>query len=245
MVKETGINLPVVDMGWQVTAIVAYSTKPGMIYLALGLIFQLIMFLTGWTNVFQPSGMWDLYSYALWGSLVYLATNNMALSIVFMLVLNLWATTLYEVFAKRWSKYYKYSNCTIVQLHNVDAVPFAVLNNWILNKFGAYKVRWKPEDLRERLGFMGDPIALGFILGLIIGILGNFKTLGTLASWVRLRLLLWVLLPLWQSSPVWQPFSLRLSLTLPLRPANLRRTVVVRKSTSVLTMLPVMAKLQH
>jgi galactitol PTS system EIIC component len=183
MVKETGINLPIVDMGWQISAIVAYSTKPGMIYLALGLIFQLILFVTGYTNVFQPSGMWDLYSYALWGSLVYMATNNMALSIVFMLVLNLWATTIYEIFAKRWSKYYKYSNCTIVQLHNMDAVPFAIFSNWLMNKFGAYKLRWKPDDLRERLGFLGDPIALGFILGMLIGILGNFKTLGALSSW--------------------------------------------------------------
>jgi PTS system galactitol-specific IIC component len=127
--------------------------------------------------------MWDLYSYALWGSLVYIVTGDMVLSIAFMLVLNLWATTLYEVFAKRWSKYYKYPNCTIVQLHNMDAVPFALFNNWLLNKFGAYKIRWKPDDLRERLGFLGDPTTMGFILGLALGVLGNIKALGTLAAW--------------------------------------------------------------
>jgi galactitol PTS system EIIC component len=188
MVKEAGVNLPIMDMGWQVTAIVAYSTKAGMIYLALGLVFQLVLFLTGWTNVFQPSGMWDLYSYALWGSLVFLVTNNMALAVVFMLVLNLWSTTFYEVLAKRWSKYYKYPNCTIVQLHNVDPVPFAILSNWVLNKLGAYKIRWKPDDLRDRLGFMGDPIALGFILGFVLGILGNINRLGTLAAWGQILL---------------------------------------------------------
>lgn len=183
MVKEAGINLPIVDMGWQVTAIVAYSTKAGMVYLALGLIFQLVLFITGWTNVFQPSGLWDLYSYALWGSLVYFVTNDMFLSIALMLVLNLWATTFYEVLARRWSKYYKYPNCTIVQLHNVDPVPFAIFSNWLLNKCGAYKIRWKPEDLREKLGFMGDPIALGFILGFMLGLLGNLKNLGSLSAW--------------------------------------------------------------
>jgi PTS system galactitol-specific IIC component len=188
MVKEAGVNLPIMDMGWQVTAIVAYSTKAGMIYLALGLVFQLVLFLTGWTNVFQPSGMWDLYSYALWGSLIFLITNNMALAVAFMLVLNLWSTTFYEVLAKRWSKYYKYPNCTIVQLHNVDPVPFAIFSNWILNKLGAYKIRWKPDDLRDRLGFLGDPIALGFILGFILGFLGNINRLGELAAWGQIML---------------------------------------------------------
>lgn len=188
MVRETGINLPIIDMGWQVTAIVAYSTKAGMIYLALGLVFQLVLFLTGWTNVFQPSGLWDLYSYALWGSLVYIVTNDMLLSIALMLVLNLWATTFYEVLAKRWSKYYKYPNCMIVQLHNADPIPFAILSNWLLNKCGAYKVRWKPEDLREKLGFMGDPIALGFILGFVLGLLGNIRNLGTMEAWGQIAL---------------------------------------------------------
>jgi PTS system galactitol-specific IIC component len=188
MVKEAGVNLPIVDMGWQVTAIVAYSTRAGMIYLGLGLVFQLLLFITGWTNVFQPSGMWDLYSYALWGSLIFMVTNNMALAVAFMLVLNLWATTFYEVMAKRWSKYYKYPNCMIVQLHNVDPVPFAIFSNWIMNKFGAYKIRWKPDDLRERLGFLGDPIPLGFILGFVLGFLGNINRLGELAAWGQIML---------------------------------------------------------
>lgn len=189
MVAETGINLPYVDMGWQIAVAVGYSTQVGMIYLGLGLVFQLVIFLIGWTNVFQPSGMWDLYSYMLWGSLVFLVTSDMMLSIAIMLVLNLWATTFYEVLSKRWSTYYKYPNCTIVQLHNVDPVPFAIFMNWILNKLGAYKVRWKPDDLRERLGFMGDPVPMGFVLGLALGILGNTTRLGTLAGWGQILML--------------------------------------------------------
>ena len=183
MVELTGINLPIIDMGWQVTAIVAYSTEVGMIYLGLGLVFQLVLFIVGWTNVFQPSGLWDLYSYAMWGSLIYIVSNDMWLAIAAMLTMNLWATTFYEILAKRWSKYYGYPNCTIVQLHNVDAVPFAIFSNWILNKIGANKIHWNPENLRDKLGFLGDPIILGAIIGLILGILGNLNVLGTMAGW--------------------------------------------------------------
>jgi len=183
MITNTGINLPGIDVGWAMVALVAYSTEAGMIYLILGTIFQLVLFLTKFTNVFQPSGVWDNYSYAIWGSMVYWITKDLALAVCFMLVLNLYVTIFYELLAKRWSSYYGYQNCTIVQLHHGGSVPTAMLGNWVLNKMGAYKINWKPAHIREKFGFFGDPIVLGAILGFVLGIAGNLKTLGTLAGW--------------------------------------------------------------
>src|SRR5450759_2026826 len=90
MINNTGLNLPGIDVGWAITALVAYSTEAGMIYLVLGTIFQLILFLVKFTNVFQPSGVWDNYSYAIYGSVVYWVTKDLLLAVAFMLVLNLY-----------------------------------------------------------------------------------------------------------------------------------------------------------
>jgi len=188
MVLQTGIQLPVVDIGWQATALVAYASRVGMVYLAVGLLFQLFIFITGWTNVFQPSGLWDNYSYMLWGSLVYAATQDLLLALALMITLNLWATLGYEVLAKRWATYYHYPNCTIVQLHNAEVIPFALLANWLLNRLGAGRIRWQPRELYARLGFFGDPVRLGFLLGLLLGVLGNINRLGTLQGWGNLAL---------------------------------------------------------
>lgn len=154
-----------------------------MIYLILGTVFQLILFLVKFTNVFQPSGVWDNYSYAIWGSMVYWVTKDLAMAVAFMVVLNLWVTICYEMLAKRWSTYYGYKNCTIVQLHNGANVPGALLVNWILNRLGAYKINWKPTHIRERFGFFGEPIVLGGIVGFVIGVAGNLNNLGTIAGW--------------------------------------------------------------
>jgi PTS system galactitol-specific IIC component len=183
MINNTGINLPGIDVGWAANALVAYSTEAGMIYLILGTIFQLILFLVKFTNVFQPSGVWDNYSYAIWGSMVYFVTKDLLMAVAFMVVLNLYVTICYELLAKRWSTYYGYKNCTIVQLHHGANVPGALLINWVLNRLGAYKVNWKPTHIRERFGFFGEPIVLGAILGFLIGIAGNYKELGTIAGW--------------------------------------------------------------
>ncbi len=183
MVEVTGIELEIVDIGWQATAVVAYATEAGMLFLGVGLLFQIVLFLVGWTNIFQPGDLWNNYSYMVWGSLVFVATGNMWLALACMLVLNLYSLLFSEVLQKRWSKYYGYDNCTVIQLHHVGAVPFAIASNWVFNKLGLSKIRWSPESIKERLGFIGEPVTLGLILGLIIGLLGNLNALGTLAAW--------------------------------------------------------------
>lgn len=183
MVKSTGVSLPVFDIGWQASAVVAYSTKVGMIFLGLALVLQIVLFAVKWTNVFQPGDLWNNYSYMVWGSMVYLITKSMPLAIACMVVLNLYSLLFSELFAKRWSTYFQYPRCTIVQLHHVGSIPFAIGVNWLLNKVGASRINLSPDSLQKRLGLFGEPIFLGLILGALIGLLGNLNNLGQLNTW--------------------------------------------------------------
>lgn len=188
LVNITGIDLPVVDIGWQATSLVAYSTEVGMIFVGLAILIQTILFLVKWTNIFQPGDLWNNYSYMVWGSMVYLITKNMYLAVATMIVLLLYTLLFAEMSQKRWSDYYGYPNCTIASLHTVSATPLALVMDWILNKFGLSKVKLNPETLQKRLGFLGEPVTLGLMLGLIISILGNFDRLGSLVAWGEIAL---------------------------------------------------------
>ncbi|MFH1446538.1 MAG: PTS transporter subunit IIC [Chloroflexota bacterium] len=183
LVQVTGINLPVVDIGWQATSVIAYATRAGMMFLGFGLLFQVILFVAKITNVFIPGDLWNNYSYMFWGSLVYVVTEDIWLALALMFVQVLYNVIFIEMNSKRWSTYYGYQNCTIPALHITPGTPFAVLGNWVLNKLGAYKIRWRPEAIRKRIGFLGEPTVLGLILGLLIGILGHLNDMGTLAAW--------------------------------------------------------------
>lgn len=70
MVESTGVNRPVFDVGWQATSLVAFSSSAGMIYLGLGILLQTVLFLIKWTDVFQPSDLWNNYSYMVWGAML-------------------------------------------------------------------------------------------------------------------------------------------------------------------------------
>lgn len=182
-VETTGINLPIVDIGWQATSVIAYATRAGMFFLGFGLLFQVILYLTKWTNVFIPGDLWNNYSYMFWGSMIYVVTNDILLAMACMFIQVLYNAIFIEMNSKRWSTYYGYPNCVVPALHIAPGTPFAVVGNWLLNKLGAYKIRWRPEDIRKRIGFLGEPIVLGLILGLLIGILGHLNDIGTLAAW--------------------------------------------------------------
>ena len=57
LVQDAGINLSILDMGWQTTSIIAYSTNVGMIYLVVAIVLQIVLFLTHYTNVFQAGDL--------------------------------------------------------------------------------------------------------------------------------------------------------------------------------------------
>ena len=174
-VATTTLDLPIVDIGWQATSVIAYATRAGMMFLGFGLLFQVILFLLKVTNVFIPGDLWNNYSYMFWGSMTYVVTNDIWLSLASMFVMVLYNIIFIEMNSKRWSTYYGYPNTTIPALHIAPGTPFAVIGNWAMNKMGAYKIRWQPEAIRNRLGFLGEPIVLGFILGLLLGFLGHLK----------------------------------------------------------------------
>ena len=183
MVEESGVNLPITDMGWQPASIIAYSTEIGMIFVLICILIQLALFMTRYTTVFQAGDLWTNYSYMVWGSMLYLMTGSLFMGLLRMVVLQLYTLLCAEFIAPRWSSYYGYPSCSIASLHTVTCAPYAVAMNYLLDKLGLYKVKADPDSFKKKLGFMGDPMTLGLILGLIIGIIGNFKSLFTLKAW--------------------------------------------------------------
>lgn len=183
MINNVGINLPIVDFGWQAASIVAYSYQVGMIYIAIAIALQVVLYLVKFTNVFQAGDLWNNYSYFAWGSCLFVLTGNFWLSIACMVVQQLFTLLCTEVIEKRWSTYYGYPNCTIASLHTATCGIFAVPLNILFDKLGLYKIDADPATLRKKLGFIGEPMTLGLFLGLFIGIIGDFNKLGELSTW--------------------------------------------------------------
>ncbi len=88
-----------------------------------------------------------------------------------------------EVQADRWSDYYGVKNATVAAPHNIEQTIPAILLDPLWNLLGFNKVKVTPEYFKNKLGVFGEPTTLGALLGLIIGILGNLHSLGTIKAW--------------------------------------------------------------
>ncbi len=183
MVDSTGIKLPALDIGWQAVASVAYSTNIGMMFIGIGLIFQIFLWLVKWTDIFMPSDLWNNYSIIVWGSMLFQLSKNLVMSIVLMLFINMVILLIAEVMQKRWSNYYHYPSCAMTAPHHNGDAPMYLVLNVLFSKLGMDKIKADPATIRKKIGFMGEPMYLGLIVGVILGVIGNLKTLNTMAAW--------------------------------------------------------------
>lgn len=183
IVDSTGINLPALDIGWQAVAGVAYSTQIGMMFIGVGLVFQIFVWMIKLTDIFMPSDLWNNYSIIVWGSLLYQLTNNLVLAFVLMLFINLVTLLIAEVVQKRWSIFYNYPNCAMTAPHHIGDAPMYLVLNVLLSKVGLDKVKVDPETIRKKIGFLGEPMYIGLIVGIILGVVGNITTIATMAAW--------------------------------------------------------------
>lgn len=183
MVENAGVNLPVLDTGWQSTSVIAYSTQIGLIFIGVAIFLQIALFFVKWTNVFMASDLWNNYSFMVWGSLLYALTGNLWLALALMVVQNLYILLFSEIAAKRWSTYYQYPNCCMTAPHHLESLPFAVLMNVVLGKIGFNRINLNAQQLQKRFGIMGEPMFIGLVIGALIALIGYYNALGQLATW--------------------------------------------------------------
>lgn len=155
MVDTTGLNLPIVDIGWQAGSLTAFSSEIGLSFFVFGLLIELVLFLTGITRVFVPSNLWNNFGYMIWGTMAYAATGNFVLSFAFMVFVLLYSLVMSEVLADRWSEYYGVKNATINSIHNIETLIPALILDPLWNLLGINKVKLNPESLKTKLGIFG------------------------------------------------------------------------------------------
>nr|WP_319487327.1 PTS transporter subunit IIC [uncultured Caproiciproducens sp.] len=183
IVKTSGLNLPALDIGWQAVASVAYSTDIGMMFIGVGLIFQIVLWLVKWTDIFMPSDLWNNYSIIVWGSMLYQLTHNLPMAFALMLFVNVVILLIAEVLQKRWSTYYHYPSCAMTAPHHNGDAPMYLVLNILFSKLGMDKIKADPVTIRKKIGFMGEPMYIGIVVGLILGVIGNLAALNTMAAW--------------------------------------------------------------
>ncbi|HWQ78084.1 MAG TPA: PTS transporter subunit IIC [Anaerovoracaceae bacterium] len=183
MVNSSGVNLPCVDIGWPAASMIVYANRIGLFFIPFGLAFDLILFLTKWTDTFHPTDIWNYYFFVFWAAIVQLETGSFVLAVIAGMLLNLILLLLADWIAPSMECYYGYQGVVSTCYCSVSGLPFAILIKWIFKKTGLYKISIDPSKIRERFGFWGEPVTMGLLIGFAVAFIAKMHSLGVMENW--------------------------------------------------------------
>ncbi|WP_434511882.1 PTS transporter subunit IIC [Desulfitobacterium sp. AusDCA] len=183
MAKNTGINLPTIDLGWPAAAMIVYANQIGLFYLVFGLAFDLFLFAIKWTDTFHPTDIWNYYQFVFWAAIVQLVTGSFFLGVLAAMFMNLVLLLIADWLAPSLQEYYGYDGVTDTTYASVNGAPFAVLIKWILMKLHLDQIQLNPETLKQKFGFWGEPVSMGLVIGFVVTFIAKINQLGSPEAW--------------------------------------------------------------
>jgi PTS system galactitol-specific IIC component len=183
MVGVAGISLPAVDVGWPAAAAIAFGiAEIGVWMIPIFVVLNLALFAIGFTYTLDVD-IWNYWHFAFIGGLVYMQTNDLLYAIgtglvlgVFVLVGADWTQPAVE----------ETFDTEGISIPHGGSLPFAIAAipiNSALDRTPIGDFDTDPDTVQDRIGVFGEPIFIGLVLGLLLGIAAYSNALASLESW--------------------------------------------------------------
>ncbi len=170
-----GLQLNVFDMGWPAAASVAYNTAVGALIIPVCLGINFLMLITKTTRTVNID-LWNYWHFAFIGAVVYFVMgHSLAWGYFAAIICYIITLVMADMTAAKFQKYYEnLDGISIPQPFCQSFVPFALALNWLLDKIpGFSKLDIDAEGLKKKFGVLGEPLVLGVIVGILIGVLAQ------------------------------------------------------------------------
>lgn len=171
MVNRFGLSLTVVDVGWPAAAAIAMGSTVGLIIIPLGLVVNIVMLLTNTTQTVDVD-IWDYWHFAFTGALVSIVTNSYVFGIIAAILNMIVIMVLGDYTAPLVEESLQMPGVSLPHGFTTAYAPIAMLFNWIFDKIpGVRNIDINTDTLQKKFGVFGEPILVGTVIGLVIGVL--------------------------------------------------------------------------
>ena len=205
MVSRFGLNLSTIDVGWPASAAIAMGSTVGLIIIPLGIVVNMVMLFTNTTQTVDVD-IWDYWHFAFTGALVAIVTDNMTLGIIAAVVNMVIVMVLGDVTAPEVEKSLGLPGVSLPHGFTTAYAPIAIIINAIIDKIpGINKIDINMDEAQKRFGVFGEPILIGSVLGIGIGLLAGYDVTKVLTLGVSLGA---------TSCSLWQFFLMLASISL-------------------------------
>ncbi len=193
MVERTGLNMPAVDLGWAPLSAITWGSSIAPFCIILTLVINLVMLAFKWTKTIDID-IWNYWHFAFAGALVYIATGNFVLGLVASAVATVVIIKIADWCAPLAQKYCNLPGISLPTLSSATFFPIGLLGNWIIDHIpGLNKLHADPATIQKRLGLFGEPMMIGFFLGILLGLLAGYDFKGVVGLAINLAAVMYIL----------------------------------------------------
>jgi PTS system galactitol-specific IIC component len=167
-----GLKLDVLDVGWPMGAAVSFASPiaAALIPIIVGL--NVVLVLAKQTRTIDVD-LWNYWHFIYTGALIHAATGSMVQGIVGACITAFIIFKLADWTAPMVEKHFGLPGISLPHTETVNWAPlmFALERVWQLVP-GLRDVQADPNAVKRRLGILGEPLLMGAILGVLLGVLG-------------------------------------------------------------------------
>lgn len=194
MVKNWGIKLDILDVGWGSIAAVTWASPIIAILIFAILAVNILLLVLNRTDTLDVD-IWNYHHMAIVGIMVYFVTHNIWLALLSTIVMAVITFKLSDWTAPLVEKFFGLPGVSLPTMSALSSVIIAAPLNAIIDRIpGLNKIDFSLKDAQKYLGIFGEPMMIGLFLGGIIGFLAKYPVADIMRIAVEMAAVL-VLIP--------------------------------------------------
>jgi PTS system galactitol-specific IIC component len=184
IVTNTGIQRDIVDVGWPSAAAIAFGSSVGLWIIPIAIAVNIVLLLTRLTRTLNVD-VWNFWHFAFIGSLATAATGSLGYGLIVGALVAALALLFADWSARAVQQFYGIPGVSVPHLASAQILPIAIVLNWVMDRIpGINRIEISTETIEKRFGVFGEPVVLGLIIGLVLGLIAYYNAgdFGTVLS---------------------------------------------------------------
>lgn len=178
LAKNTGLNLPALDLGWTGAASITWSWSYAFVFFAVVLGVNFVMLILNWTKTLNVD-MWNVWGKALTAYLVYFISGSLLAGFITAVVQVILELKMGDMFQRHIEDLTGIPLVTVTHLMNISAVLLLPINV-IMDKITFFNRRADTKALKKKIGIFSENSVMGFLIGLGLGLAAAYGVSGSL-----------------------------------------------------------------
>lgn len=183
LAETIGVSLPITDGGWTTMSTISWSWPWAFVMFPTVVGVNVLLILLKQTSTFNAD-LWNVWGKIFTAVAVYAITGSVILAFIFAAVQTVFELKAADFHQHRVESLSGIPGVTITHRMIFLAAPMYPID-WLLRKIPGLNRSFNAGDLRDKVGIFAENHVLGFILGVLFGLLARFDIAGILTLGVQ------------------------------------------------------------